>query len=120
MGEVFEASNPASDPESPAESSTGGGGSPPSRDELEPPVLEGLAEEETVLTPAEELGGSSTPGAVASVATADTAPLLLDAVQRLGEQLTRRLDSLQTILQRELRAEAARERVIDRLHTELQ
>jgi molecular chaperone GrpE len=44
----------------------------------------------------------------------------LEAIKDLGERLTRRLDSLQTILEREMRAEAARERVVDRLHAELQ
>ncbi len=45
---------------------------------------------------------------------------LLDAVRDLGEQLGRRLDALQIFLEREQRAEAARERVVDRLHAELQ
>ena len=45
---------------------------------------------------------------------------VLDAVKGLGEQLARRLDSLQAILEREQRAEASRERVVDRLHAELQ
>jgi molecular chaperone GrpE len=46
--------------------------------------------------------------------------LVLDVVQGLGERLSRRLDALQTTFDRELRAEATRERVIDRLHAELQ
>ncbi len=37
-----------------------------------------------------------------------------------ADRLSRRLDSLQTTFDRELRAEATRERVIDRLHAELQ
>jgi len=45
---------------------------------------------------------------------------LLKAVKSLGEQLDGRLDSLQVFLEREQRAEAARERVVDRLHAELQ
>jgi molecular chaperone GrpE len=45
---------------------------------------------------------------------------LTDAISGLSDQLSRRLDGLQTILERELRAEVARERVIDRLHAELQ
>ena len=46
--------------------------------------------------------------------------MVVDAIQGLGERLSRRLDSLQTTFDRELRAEATRERVIDRLHAELQ
>jgi molecular chaperone GrpE len=45
---------------------------------------------------------------------------LLQAVRNLGNQLDRRLDALQMLFEREQRAEAARERVVDRLHTELQ
>jgi molecular chaperone GrpE len=52
-------------------------------------------------------------------APAGVAPVL-DVVKGLGEQLTRRLESLQAILEREQRAEASRERVVDRLHAELQ
>jgi len=47
-------------------------------------------------------------------------PLVVDVVKGLAENIGRRLDSLQTLLERELRAEATRERVVDRLHTELQ
>jgi molecular chaperone GrpE len=45
---------------------------------------------------------------------------LLKAVNGLGEHLDRRLDALQMLFEREQRAEAARERVVDRLHAELQ
>ncbi len=45
---------------------------------------------------------------------------LVDAVQNLAERLSGRLDAMQTTFDRELRAEANRERVIDRLHAELQ
>ncbi len=45
---------------------------------------------------------------------------VLDAVNGLGLQFARRLDALQAILEREQRAEASRERVVDRLHAELQ
>ena len=41
-------------------------------------------------------------------------------MSELGDDLGRRLDSLRAIFERELRAEATRERVIDRLHAELQ
>lgn len=42
------------------------------------------------------------------------------AIETLGERLSHRLDAIQTILERETRAEATRERVVDRLHAELQ
>ena len=45
---------------------------------------------------------------------------LLDAIKGLGDQLGRRIGLLQTTFERELRAEATRERVVDRLHAELQ
>ena len=45
---------------------------------------------------------------------------LLEAIKGLSDQLGRRLESLQTTFERELRGEATRERVVDRLHAELQ
>jgi molecular chaperone GrpE len=48
------------------------------------------------------------------------AALLLMAVKGFGEQLGKKLDSLLLSFEREQRAEATRERVIDRLHGELQ
>jgi molecular chaperone GrpE len=44
----------------------------------------------------------------------------LAAISGLGEALHRKLDALQTTFDRELRAEATREKVVDRLHAELQ
>jgi molecular chaperone GrpE len=46
--------------------------------------------------------------------------VVLAAVQDLGNGLGRRLDQLQTLFDREIRAEATREKVVDRLHAELQ
>ena len=43
-----------------------------------------------------------------------------EAVAALGDRLDRRFDELKALFQRETRAEAAREKVIDRLHAELQ
>jgi molecular chaperone GrpE len=51
---------------------------------------------------------------------ADVSEPVLRTVRTLGEQLDKRLDALQVLFEREQRAEAARERVIDRLHAELQ
>jgi molecular chaperone GrpE len=42
------------------------------------------------------------------------------AIEALGDRLSQRLDAIQTALERDARAEATRERVVDRLHTELQ
>ncbi|AGA26180.1 nucleotide exchange factor GrpE [Singulisphaera acidiphila] len=46
--------------------------------------------------------------------------LTLPAIAALGETLHRKLDTLQTLFEREIRAEATREKVVDRLHAELQ
>jgi molecular chaperone GrpE len=87
---------------------------PPLGDELGLEVIEGLAEEEQVKT--------ERPVRVQNQDrdTTTDAPGLLDAIQGLSEQLGGRLDLLQTTFERELRAEAMRERVVDRLHAELQ
>jgi molecular chaperone GrpE len=87
---------------------------PPLGDELDLEVLEGLGEEEQVKTerPARDQGQARE--------TAAEAPVLLNAIQGMSDQLVRRLDLLQTTFERELRAEATRERVVDRLHSELQ
>jgi molecular chaperone GrpE len=50
---------------------------------------------------------------------ADLGPVL-EAVAALGRALERRLDGLQSQFDREVRAEATREKVVDRLHAELQ
>ncbi len=44
----------------------------------------------------------------------------LEAITALGEGLNRKLDALQTLFDREIRAESTREKVVDRLHAELQ
>ncbi len=74
-------------------------------------VIEGLAEEDRPAAPA----APSLPNE-----PREDAGLLRDAVKDLGDELGRRLDTLRAIFERELRAEANRERVIDRLHAELQ
>ena len=60
----------------------------------------------------------STDARVAELASESDA--LHKVVKSLGERLEGRLDSLQTLFEREQRAETARERVVDRLHAELQ
>jgi molecular chaperone GrpE len=47
-------------------------------------------------------------------------PKAMEAIQALGATFGKKLDQLQTLFERELRAEATRERVVDRLHAELQ
>jgi molecular chaperone GrpE len=47
-------------------------------------------------------------------------PRVLEAIGALGEALGRKLDGLQALFDREIRAEATREKVVDRLHAELQ
>jgi molecular chaperone GrpE len=64
----------------------------------------------------------STPGALEREIPptgADLSPAL-EAVAALGVELGRKLDGLQTLFEREIRAEATREKVVDRLHAELQ
>jgi len=61
----------------------------------------------------------ATPVADEPVKTDPNAPTL-EAIASLGESLNRKLDALQTVFDRELRAEATREKVVDRLHAELQ
>lgn len=60
------------------------------------------------------------PGPVAPVVEPDVIPQSLSAIQTLGEGLNRKLDVLQTLFEREIRAESTREKVVDRLHAELQ
>ncbi len=110
MGEVDERAEPGTVPIDPAE--------PPGVEDSssfdEGPdlmVIEALAEED--LAPSRD---EAEPPAPASISIAP----VLEAVTGLGEQLARRLDSLQALLEREQRAEASRERVVDRLHAELQ
>jgi len=47
-------------------------------------------------------------------------PAVLDAVRILSDQVNGRLEVIQAMVERELRAEMTRERVVDRLHAELQ
>jgi molecular chaperone GrpE len=76
----------------------------------EPPAESVIADDGAVEQPASELDAGppmSDPG-------------LERAIDGLGDRLGRQLDAIQAILEREARAEATRERVVDRLHAELQ
>lgn len=83
-------------------------------DELRLEIIEGLAEEEHVVL------DRSVSARDRDRHDAGAGAAVLDAIQGLGDQLGRRLELLQTTFERELRAEATRERVVDRLHAELQ
>jgi molecular chaperone GrpE len=58
--------------------------------------------------------------AIPEASTVDFLAPTLEAISSLGEGLNRKLDALQTVFDREIRAEATREKVVDRLHAELQ
>jgi molecular chaperone GrpE len=81
-------------------------------------VLEGLAQED--LPQAALAPPLSAPESAPQPASSSSEPGLHDAVVELGADLGRRIDALRSTFERELRAEANRERVIDRLHAELQ
>jgi molecular chaperone GrpE len=50
----------------------------------------------------------------------DSSGRVLEAVKALNDSLCKRLDALQTLFDREIRAEGNREKIVDRLHAELQ
>src|SRR5206468_3365785 len=73
-----------------------------------PPAYDSIATE--VPEPLEEARPAPAP--------LDLSPAI-GAISSLGEGLHRKLDGLQTLFDREIRAEATREKVVDRLHAEL-
>ena len=78
--------------------------------------------EVTFIIPApayESIATDDSPGPL-DTATFDPIAPTLEAIATLGEGLNRKLDALQTLFDREIRAEATREKVVDRLHAELQ
>jgi molecular chaperone GrpE len=93
-------------------------------DDFDLELIERLAEEQDVQTDIDSpvRGTAREPaldGCQETAAIVD-ATQVLGSVEKLAEQLGRRLDLLQTTFERELRAEKTRERVVDRLHAELQ
>ncbi len=61
------------------------------------------------------------PGPIAfPTASVDADSPTPSAIQTLAEGMNRKLDALQTLFEREIRAEVTREKVVDRLHSELQ
>lgn len=81
-------------------------------DVLPPLADDAVAEDEPLAVPRLE-----EPIAVAESTSHDG---LSNIIQTFGERLDRRMDQLQTLIEREIRAEATREKVVDRLHAELQ
>ena len=102
---------------------------PPIEDEIlvapepEPGAIAGLEVAYVVPPPAYDSIATEGPEPIEETPTA-LAPLdlgpAIEAISTLGEGLHRRLDGLQTLFDREIRAEATREKVVDRLHAELQ
>jgi molecular chaperone GrpE len=90
----------------------------PLDDEAGLEVLEGLAQEDkTAAGPASDAGRSASADGTIG-ASGDL--WLRDALKELSQDLGRRLELLRSMFERESRAEVTRERVIDRLHAELQ
>jgi molecular chaperone GrpE len=54
------------------------------------------------------------------LAAPDSTMPIIEAIRQLGAQLDQRLVGLQSVFDREIRAETTRERIVDRLHAELQ
>jgi molecular chaperone GrpE len=110
MGEVEERSDPGIVP----------------LDQIEPPRVEDSSDSEVGPDLAviealseEDIGRPSDEPRSPDAPDLDVAPVL-EAVGALGEQLTRQLEGLQNLLERDQRSEASRERIVDRLHAELQ
>lgn len=73
----------------------------------------------------ESLATDPVPAALVSDSEPASSPLIslqevVEAIGRVEQSLSRRLDSLQAQFDREIRAETTREKVVDRLHAELQ
>jgi molecular chaperone GrpE len=91
--------------------------------EAEPGAIAGAEVAYVVSPPAYDSIATGGPDAIEEALPApgpvDLAPVI-EAISSMGEGLHRRLDGLQTLFDREIRAEATREKVVDRLHAELQ
>ncbi len=87
-------------------------GPPPSEPLPEPPSDESVAESEPDL-------GPPPPVEPREGQAIDLTPILAE-IRDLGRRLDGRIDGLQTLFDREIRAESTREKIVDRLHAELQ
>jgi molecular chaperone GrpE len=74
--------------------------------------------EGTEESPQHGVGGSSMPER--PLASPDSTSPIIEAIRQLGVQVDERLVGLQALFDREIRAETTRERIVDRLHAELQ
>jgi molecular chaperone GrpE len=93
------------------------------RDESPRPDPDAIAPEQKTRRPVYSPWSPSEPGSVpvpAPAPVADEGAQLLDAIGALESRLDQRLSGLQALFDREVRAEATRERIVDRLHAELQ
>ena len=89
-----------------------------------PEPREDVTPDVTLVVPAEPYQSIATDAALPGPAESPGAPAdptpVLAAVTALGAAVDRRFDGLQSQFEREVRAEATREKVVDRLHAELQ
>jgi molecular chaperone GrpE len=85
-----------------------------------PEPLEEVTPDVTLVVPAEPYQSIATDAAVPPPAELPPPPPDLTPVLAAVAALDRRLDGLQSQFEREVRAEATREKVVDRLHAELQ
>jgi molecular chaperone GrpE len=85
-------------------------------------VLEGLAQEDIQPAPQEPTRPAPCPAPepAGSAASSSSERSLQNALAEMGEDLVRRIEALRSSFDREIRAESSRERVLDRLHAELQ
>jgi molecular chaperone GrpE len=124
MPEINETADAVPGSEEPQELPVQEGSLPLVGDDLDLEVIERLADEHHAHTAVDaSVGDTAREPALDRLrepATRGSATIVLSAVERMSEQLGRRLDLLQTTFERELRAETTRERVVDRLHAELQ
>ncbi len=104
----------------PTDPSSAEGLMPPSDEGLVLAVTEASADEEVAGTERIEVALPIRQDDQPRVSDADGIATVRDLVKGFGEQLTRRLDAIQSLIEREQRADASRERVVDRLHAELQ
>jgi molecular chaperone GrpE len=79
-----------------------------------------LASDDDSVLPLATIEYSTDVGSISAKADRPVRHEAVDAVRELGERLERRLEALQTRFDREIRAESTREKVVDRLHAELQ
>jgi molecular chaperone GrpE len=109
-------------------SDTGEWPAPETSDELADSDAEPVADYESLLEEAAAAereapavaAETSSPTPAPAAPMADSAGAILQAISGLSSQLEQRLAGLQTLFDREIRAEATRERIVDRLHAELQ